>query len=139
MRTLLGCATAALGLACASCGNSNSLYPVSGTVTAGGRPAAGATVFLVRHGGNLMNEHTIMGVVQEDGSFSLVCGSLGPGAPPGEYDVLVEWRQAVKRGRGLARPGGDRFSGSYADPQHPLLHAVVKRETNHLPPFELPD
>jgi hypothetical protein len=28
-----------------------------------------------------MNEHVIMGIVQDDGSFELVCGPLGKGAP----------------------------------------------------------
>ena len=40
-----------------------------------------------------MNDHTIMGIVQEDGSFELVSGLPGEGHPPGEYDVLIEWRR----------------------------------------------
>ena len=139
MRKVLWSGMAAIGLACTSCGNSNNLYPVSGTVNYKGSPAAGATVFLHRKGGNAMNDHTIMGIVQEDGSFTLVCGSLGEGAPPGEYDVLIEWKHDLKQPKGLNRKGHDRLKGRYADPAHPRLHAVVKAETNHLAPFEVTD
>jgi len=90
----------ALGLAliCSSCGG-NRLYPVSGKVLYQGAPAAGAVIFFRRAGAgaSAMNEPTIMGLVREDGSFTLVCGSLGEGAPSGQYDVLIEWRQPVKQ------------------------------------------
>jgi hypothetical protein len=130
---------AAIGLACTSCGTSNNLYPVSGTVIYKDKPAAGATVFFRRQGGDPMNEHAIMGIVKEDGSFTLVCGSIGAGAPPGEYDVLIEWKHNPNQAKGLAQKGRDRLNGQYADPERPQLHAVVKAETNHLAPFELTD
>ena len=84
-----------------------------------------------------MNEHLIMGIVQEDGSFSLVCGPHGAGAPPGEYDVLIEWKQDRNQPKGLAAGAHDRLRGRYADPKSPRLHATVNAETNSLPPFEL--
>jgi hypothetical protein len=130
-------APAALALACTSCGNG--LYPVSGKATYKGEPAAGATVFLQRQGADPRNEPMIMGIVQENGSFTLVCGSLGEGAPPGEYAVLIEWKRSSNHAKGLAQKVPDRLKGRYADPKHPRLHAVVKAETNNLPPFELTD
>jgi len=139
MKALLWCATAATGLACASCGNSSNLYPVSGAVNYKGAPAAGATVFFQRQGGDPMNEHVIMGIVQKDGSFALVCGSLGKGAPPGEYDVLVEWKQHLSQAKGLPPKAHDRLRGRYADRKNARFHAVVKAETNQLPLFELTD
>ena len=84
MKKRLLCA-AVLALACVSCGNG--LYPVSGNVTYNGEPAIGAAVFFKRQGVDPVNEHMIMGLVQEDGSFTLVCGNQGKGAPTGEYDV----------------------------------------------------
>jgi hypothetical protein len=131
-------ATAALALACGSCGG-NGLYPVSGRVTYKGDPAAGAVVHFRRAGADPMNEHAVMGIVQQDGSFTLVCGSLGPGAPPGDYDVLIEWRPSSNPARGLSHKGPDRLQGRYADSRRPLLRAAVKAETNHLPPFDLAD
>jgi len=139
MKKLLRYTTAVLALACASCGESSNLHPVSGAVLYQGKPAAGATVFFRRRGGDTMNDHTIMGIVQKDGSFTLVCGPHSKGVPAGEYDVLIQWKQDVKHAKGLARSGQDRLKGRYADSKHPRLHAVVKAEVNHLPPLELAD
>jgi hypothetical protein len=126
-----------LALACTSCGNG--LYPVCGKVTYKDQPAAGAAVFFQRQGGDPRNEPLIMGLVQPDGSFTLVCGSQGKGAPPGEYDVLIEWKQGSNRGRERARTRLDALQGRYADPARPRLHATLKAEANRLPPFELTD
>lgn len=130
---------AALLLTCSSCGNSHNLYPVSGKVTYKGAAAVGATVFLQRQGGDPLKEQTIMGIVGEDGTFTLVCGPHGQGAPPGEYDVLIEWKDGSNRAKGLAQKVPDRLRGRYANVKHPLLHAVIKAETNSLPPYELVD
>jgi hypothetical protein len=138
VRKITFCLTAALALTSASCGH-NRIYPVSGKVMLNGAPAAGAAVFFYRQGADRMNEHMIMGVVQEDGSFELVCGSLGKGAPPGEYDVLIEWRQRSNHAKGATNKAPDRFRGRYADLKRPRLHAVLKAQTNLLPPFELTD
>ena len=139
MRKVIFCLTAALAFACASCGNKNNIYPVSGKVMYKASPAAGATVFLTRKGGDTINDHMIMGIVQEDGSFELVCGSLGKGAPPGEYDVLIEWKQVSGQSQGRPEHGPDKLKGRYADPKHPLLHTTVEAKTNDLPLFELTD
>jgi hypothetical protein len=138
VRKITFCLTVVLALTCVSCGN-NKLYPVSGKVMLNGAPAAGAAVFFYRQGADRMNEHMIMGIVQEDGSFELVCGSLGKGAPLGQYDVLIEWRQRSNHAKGATTKAPDRFRGRYADPKHPKLHAVLKPQMNLLPPFELTD
>ena len=129
--------TAALALTCSSCGNG--IYPVSGKVTYQGQPAKGAIVSLLRRGANPMNEQAIMGIVREDGAFSLVCGDKGAGAPPGDYDVLIEWRPRSTLPKGLAKPMPDRLGGRYADPKNPRLRAEIKAGTNSLAPFELKD
>jgi hypothetical protein len=139
VRTCVFCLTAALTLACAACGNKDNLYPVSGKVTYKGAPASGAAVFFYRRGGDSMNEHMIMSLVQEDGTFELVCGSLGKGAPPGEYDVVVEWKQVSGQIKGRPERGPDKLEGRYADPKHPRLQATIKAERNELPPFNLMD
>jgi hypothetical protein len=129
---------------CASCGQHIGLYPVSGRVTYNGAPAFGAVVFLTRSlaqiedKNNPLNRQMLMGVVQQDGSFTIDCGVLGKGAPPGEYDLLVKWVYDHRLGRappGVARK--DRLNGRFADPGHPRLRAVVKAESNQLPPIEL--
>ena len=85
-----------------------------------------------------MNDHTIMGIVQGDGSFELVCGSQGKGHPPGTYDVLIEWKPA-DQSKGRRQPGSDKLKGRYADPRRPLLHATVEAKATSLPPFDLTD
>jgi hypothetical protein len=138
VRKIVCCLTALLTLACASC-NKNNIYPVAGEVTYKGSPASGATVFFHRQVADSRNEHLIMGIVQEDGSFELVCGALGKGAPPGDYAVVIEWKQVSGQSKGRPQHGADKLQGRYADPKHPLLHATVEATTNHLPPFELTD
>ena len=91
-----------------------------------------------------MNDHTIMGIVREDGSFELVSGLPGKGAPPGTYDVLIEWSAhqvpvVGTRARGRRHQAPDVLKGRYADPKRPLLHATVEAKATNLPPFELTD
>ncbi len=144
-KVVLLCQMAALALACASCTSNNHYYPVSGKVTYRGSPASGATVYFRRPGGDGMNDHSIMGIVGEDGSFELVSGLPGKGAPPGAYDVLIEWRRghdvplAGGPSKGRAHQVADVLKGRYADPKHPLLHATVEAKATNLPPFELID
>jgi hypothetical protein len=129
--------TATVLLACTSCGAKNNIYPVSGKVTYKGLPAEGAAVFFHRQGGDAMNEQMSMGIVQADGSFEVVCGSQGKGAPPGEYDVLIEWKRFTVQNKGRPQHGLDKLKGRYADPQHPQFHVTIKAERNELGPFGL--
>jgi hypothetical protein len=133
-------ATAALGsLLLASCGNSRALYPVRGKVLCNGEPAVGATVTFVRKdGADPLHEPTPQGVVAEDGSFTLA-GPGGEGVAPGEYAVLVEWKEGAeaKRGRAPALGAPDRLKKRYLDPNKPLLTTTVEPKSNDLPPFDL--
>ena len=137
MRKSVFCVKVALLMASAGC-NTHNIYPVSGKVTYKGAPATGAVVVFQRQGDPIIDP-VIMSIVQEDGTFELVCGSLGKGAPPGEYTVVIEWKQASQGNKGRPKHGPDKLKGHYADPKHPRLHAVVKAEANQLPPIELQD
>jgi hypothetical protein len=148
---LLACASASV---CAGCGESNGLYPVSGTVNFRGEPAAGATVYFHRTGPDAGGE-VARGEVQADGSYWLETGDLGSGALPGRYAVLIEWRQgplsthraetARSVGQAKAREGkplliaDDRLKGRYFDVTHPRVTAEVKAERNKLPQIDLTD
>ena len=126
-------------LACSSCGNSSGAYPVTGKVMFNGEPAVGATVTFVRKGSpDPLKEPTPQGVVGDDGSFTL-SGPGGDGARPGEYVVLIEWKEGAgaKRGRAPALSAPDRFKKKYLDPDKPLLTATVEAKSNTLSPFEL--
>jgi hypothetical protein len=139
MRELMACVTAAVLLAGAGCGTNDNIYPVSGKATYKGMPAAGAALFFQRRGGDPGQEAPIVGIVQADGSFEVVYGSQGKGCPPGDYDVLIEWKRAPSPRKGRSQSGPDRLGGRYADPKHPRLHAQVKAEINQLAPFDLTD
>jgi hypothetical protein len=131
--------SAACALACAGCGDDAGLYPVSGTVLYKGEPAAGATVYFHRKGAaDPFREQTPQGVVAEDGSFTLA-GPAGHGALPGEYAVLVEWKEGAgkRKGRSPGLNAPDRLKHRYLDPAKPRLQAEVKPTANRLPPFEL--
>jgi hypothetical protein len=136
---LLPIVVAAAAVACSSCGGPAGLYPVTGTVLFDGQPAVGATVTFVRKGAaDPHKEQTPQGVVGEDGTFTLN-GPSGDGAPPGEYVVLVEWKEGAgaQRGRAPALSAPDRLKKKYLDPHAPLLTATVEAKSNALPPFEL--
>jgi hypothetical protein len=138
-RRFLAPAAAVVALTCCSCGDANGLYPVSGKVLYKGAPASGATVYFHREGAaDRFQEQTPQGVVAEDGSFTLA-GPTGAGARPGEYAVLVEWKEGAgrKKGRGPGLSAPDRLRHRYLNPNKPLLLAEVKPTTNQLPPFEL--
>jgi hypothetical protein len=125
-------------LACAGCGSGNGAHPVAGKVLVKGEPAVGATVTFLRKDADRRTESPVQGVVHEDGSFVLA-GPNGPGALPGEYVVLVEWKEGAgkMKGRAPALAAPDRLKGRYLDPNKPLLTAKVEAAATTLPPFEL--
>jgi hypothetical protein len=126
-------------LASAGCGSRNGIYPVSGKVLYQGEPAVGAFVYFHRKGdGDRLREHIPQGIVGEDGSFTLA-SPAGQGALPGDYAVLIEWKEGAGtlRGRGPGLDARDRFHGRYMNVQKPQLMAEVKAERNRLEPFEL--
>lgn len=128
-----------LALCCTGCGNSNGMNPVYGKVLYKSEPAVGATIYFHRVGSSdPLHEQVPMGVIQQDGTFSLA-GPAGAGALVGEYVVLLEWKEGAGKVRGRS-PGlnaPDRFKGRYLNPRKPLLHAEVKPGTNRLSAFEL--
>jgi hypothetical protein len=119
--------------ACLSgCGDSNGLYPVRGKVLYKGEPAVGAAVYFHRKGAaDPLGEQTPQGIVGQDGAFELA-GANGKGALPGDYLVLIEW----KDGPGIKAP--DRLKGKYLDLKNPSFTAEVKPTKNELSPFEIP-
>jgi len=139
MRQVLLATTALAALLSSSCGNSNGLYPVSGKVFYNGEPTVGATVTFVRKDAtDRLTDPTPQGVVGTDGTFTLA-GPAGPGAAPGEYSVLIEWKEGAGKqpGRAPALSAPDRLRKRYLDPNNPLVTATVEARPNTLPPFQV--
>ncbi len=148
-------AASALAVFCSGCGNSNGLAAVYGQVKYKGEPATGATVSFHPAGGTTQQGVIPRAEVEPDGSFRLDSGDQGPGAAPGSYAVLIEWRQGPLRthrldaartvGKRAARErkplllADDKLKGRYHDITRPRLAAEVKVGTNNLPPFEVTD
>jgi hypothetical protein len=153
--------TPALALTLASCtGPAEGLVPVTGKLVCDGQPAAGAVLSFQRQAGEPAPPRSAAGIipsatVRDDGSFTVESGPLGRGAPPGKYNVLVQWPEqadAAASGAGgktkTARVGGkqvvvakhdkldplpaDRLKGRYSDAGNPRLQAEIKPGPNDL-------
>lgn len=151
---LVALAAVVVSVPLSGCGNPAGLFPVSGKVLYKGEPASGAVVYFHREGGSAAAKQSIpYGVVDDGGRFELACDGVGAGCPPGNYAVLVEWRNLAGDGvvpvktrgkinlvkRSRVRSGPDRLKGRYFDISKPLLHAEVKPGSNQAPAFELID
>jgi hypothetical protein len=132
--------TAALG--CGSDDGRLTVYPVTGAVNVGGKPAPGAKVFLnpvdeTRRGPGMPMP---TGTVGPDGKFKLNSYAEGDGAPAGDYHVAIVWPEKPKRSTTSLEPPPleDRLKNRYAVPDASGLTATVKEGPTDLPPFELP-
>lgn len=112
------------------------LYPVRGTVTVKGKPAAHAVVFLHRKGRTDMAEPVPYGKAGDDGKFVVTTNKDGDGAQTGEYVLTVFYPDMTKQPDGNGqRP--DLLNGAYEKPGQTKLAATVKPEENTIPPIDL--
>ena len=132
MRVLVVAACAGL----AGCGKSDSLpvvqvYDVQGKVLlANGKPLSSGQIYFVPKGDLPV---TPSGVIGPDGTFSLVTGGSGEGAPPGEYKVRIESRRFETNGK-VRKP---QFPVRYNDEDSSGVLITVRAETNQLEPILL--
>ena len=118
-----------------SCGGGGiRLHPVKGQVFYLDKPAAGANVVFQPLGDGPAKDLRPSGKVGSDGSFTLTTHPHGPGAPAGEYVVLVTWYPP--NARDVENPV-NKLPGKYADATAKLLTATVKDGPTELPPFRL--
>lgn len=132
-------APATLAVLAASCGGGPPLHPVTGTVLYEDKPAEGATVVF-----HLVNgppdAPKPSGVVGKDGTFALRTHPHGPGAPEGDYVVLVTWFEPPPPAKSEGRDPPEsksKLSDTYADARLSGLKATVKPGENKLEPFKL--
>jgi len=109
------------------------VYEVKGKVVlADGKPLTGGLISFVPKGDLPV---TPSGVIGPDGSFSLITGGSGEGAPPGDYKVRIEapqFQQADPKSR--KRP---LFPLKYTDEDSSGLFVTVRAENNRLGPILL--
>jgi len=109
------------------------VYEVTGKVVlANGKPLPGGVISFVPKGDLPV---TPSGVIGPDGTFSLVTGGSGEGAPPGDYKVRIEapqFQQADPKSR--KRP---LYPPKYTDEDSSGLIITVRAENNRLGPILL--
>ena len=136
IRGLTGLVVAVCAGLAGGCGKSDSLpvlkvYDVKGKVLLGdGKPLSSGSIYFVPKGDLPI---TPTGVIGPDGTFSLVTGGSGEGAPPGEYKVRIESRQIQANGK----PGKPRFPERFNDEDSSGVLITVRAEPNQLEPILL--
>ncbi len=128
-------------LGCFSCSGSAGLHPVQGKLLYKNQPMNGAVVTFHPKGANEVTTIRPVGLVKEDGSFTLATGQK-EGAAAGEYTVTVIWPEEVapKGKKGFTTEGPetqDRLRGSYAQQATSTLKVEIKKGSNQLEPFHL--
>ncbi len=127
-----------------SCSGSNdSLSPVTGKVSVGGKPAVGA--MLVFHSDGPPDAHATPATAKAgvDGTFTMNSG-LKTGAKPGKYIVTVVWPDPAKKFTDMQIANGanpedapDLLGGRYATREKSTLRAEIKAGATALEPFDL--
>jgi hypothetical protein len=107
------------------------VYEVKGKVLlADGKPLTNGSVYFVPKGELTITPNATIGT---DGTFSVVTGGSGEGAPPGEYKVRIEaaGAQASQKSKKAL------FPFKYTDEDSSGLVVTVRPESNQLEPFQL--
>ena len=122
-----------MGLQLLGCGSSGpKQYPVTGTVTVNGKPAALVRVQFLHADQSLPgNQKMPVGITDESGAFHLSTTGDKDGAVEGEYTVVFEWLSANDLG------AFDKLGGKFADSKITKFKAKVDPKATTLPPFEI--
>jgi hypothetical protein len=124
-------------LAVSGCGeNRVPVFRVSGKLTFQGRPPVGAQVVLHAVDHAQPSDVTPLGIVQEDGSFTITAYEPGDGAPLGDYVATVQWFKVVGDKSGSGR-GPNILPPRYARPETSPIKVSVSEEGAQLPPIEI--
>jgi hypothetical protein len=115
------------------------VYPVSGKLLVGGRPAERAEVSLhplVPFSQPEARSTLPYGLVRGDGSFTIGTYTTDDGAPPGEYALTAVWPKVTLDG-GEESLGPDRLGKAFSDPKKPITKITVSEGANVIPPIDL--
>lgn len=112
------------------------VFPVSGKVTVSGKAPPGAMIVLHPQDASVPDTVRPSAQVEPDGSFKLTTYDQFDGAPPGTYDVTVQWFKAVKQG-GDVLPGPNLLPQQYGDPKTSKLKVEVASAPTDLKPIDI--
>ena len=127
----------AIGLMFSGCNSRPSyqeadVFPVSGSVSVDGKPAAGVViVFHPQTDTGMTKGNKPFTTSGEDGTFEVTTYTTGDGAPIGEYIVTFIWPENPRG------PTPDRLKGRYAKPEHSQITVTVQEGENQLPNWNL--
>lgn len=108
------------------------VYPVTGHVTVGGKPAEGATVTLNPVGVPVLKSVAPKVTSKPDGTFAFSLYTAADGAPKGDYVVTVQWFKMVSDG-GSSGAGPNVIPAKYTNPDTSPIKLTVKEGQNDLP------
>jgi hypothetical protein len=127
--------TTAVTLALSGCSDGGpkrmKVYPVTGKVLWGGKPADKAMVVFHPLGTNGPRELKPLGVTGADGTYRLTSYVSGDGAPEGEYVVTVNWPEGLPT-KDPDEPPPDRLKGRYANPAKSPWKVAVSSAANEI-------
>jgi hypothetical protein len=130
-----------LALLAVGCGKASApweiVHPVSGSLTFGGKPIAGAQVTLFPVDSKIPEKVRPTAVTEADGRFRLSTFADSDGAPAGDYRVSVIWHPVVQSPGGAVR-GGNQLPPKFASPETSGLTAKVEAGGSALSPIEVP-
>jgi len=119
------------------------VYPVSGKVLIGAKPAEGAKVVFYPVAEELKQPGMPVpyAFTGADGGFRLRSYDPDDGAPAGEFKVSVLWPKASSEvensGGEEIKEAKDRLRDRYLDPNKSGLNVTIEEGGAELPPFEL--
>lgn len=107
--------------------------PVSGKVTVNGQPPAGAVVQLEPVSAPVdVRKSRPLGVVQDDGTFTLKTYEPGDGAPIGDYKFLIHWPEDWREPSSF-----DRLDHKYDRPETSAVTVSVVAGVTELSPIAI--
>jgi hypothetical protein len=110
--------------------------PVKGLVLVDGKPPGSpiAVRCIPVNGVNEENPTVTSTFTKDDGTFELGTYEASDGIPAGEYIVTFQWGTMNVMSRQYS---GDKFEGSYKDPEKSEFRITITDEPTELPTFEL--
>ena len=124
------------------CGSGEKLSPVTGSVTVGTKPAAGAIVMFIPETPDLKAQPSTA-TAKADGTFEMSTGVSG-GVRPGKYIVTVVWpdpnvkiTDAQRMMGATASDAPDLLKGRFATREKSTIKIEIKSGENKLEPIVL--